>query len=205
MLTLFYDVETTGLWRKELLAENVSQPRLLQLSCKLVDEDRKVRGKFSVVIQPNGWSVEPEAEAHHHISAELAGRCGIPVISALRPFMHIANKAHILVAHNHHGFDRLIIQSEILKAGFDDSYWITRVKDMRCTMELAQPIMKLPGNFGDFKYPSLEEAHNFFLPEMAPFTAQHEGESDTDACERIYWRILDGREALRREALNRAH
>lgn len=196
MLTLFYDTETTGLVRKELPFSDPSQPRLVQIGCKLVGDRREVLARFSAIVRPDGWSIEPEAEAHHHISAELAGRAGIPVQTILKAFMQIADKAHILVAHNHHNHDRLIMLSEIMWAGFDPSYWTGRVKDMRCTMEMAQPIMKLPTSFGEYKYPSLEEAHDFFLPETAPFTAQHEGESDTDACERIYWAIIDQREAL---------
>lgn len=191
MITLFYDCESTGLWHPQLPHDDPTQPRLLQLAYKLVDEQRKRLARGTFLVKPNNWTIEPEAEDHHHITEAMASRAGLDVIEVLRPFLQTAAKAHKIVAHNNHGYDRLLIYSEIVRNGFNPGVWQKRAPDMQCTMEMAKPVMKMPGQYVDFKFPSLEEAHDFFIPSMAPYTSLHDGESDTDACERIFWAILD--------------
>lgn len=191
MITLFYDCEATGLFHHQLPGNDPTQPRLLQLSYKLVDDRRKRLARGTFLVKPDGWSIEPEAEEHHHITEAIASRAGLSVIEVLRPFLLTAMKAHKIVAHNNHGYDRLLIMSEIERNGFNPGIWQKRAPDLLCTQEMATPIMKMPGQYGDFKFPSLQEAHDFFVPTMAPYISAHDGESDTEACERIYWGILD--------------
>lgn len=190
-LTLFYDCESSGLMRPNLEPGDPSQPRLLQLSYKLVDEQRNRVARLTHLVKPDGWSIEPEARSHHHIDEAIASRAGLPMQRVLQMFLWTVTKAGIIVAHNNHGFDRMLIQSEIVRNRYDITPWASRAKDMRCTMEMAKDIVNLPGLYGDAKFPSLEEAHDFFIPSMAHYVSQHDGETDTEACERIFWAILD--------------
>lgn len=192
---LFFDVETSGLWRAALAHDHPSQPHLVQLTAKLVRiADRKKMGGSSWLIQPEGWSIEPEAEEVHHISLDDCRAYGLPISRVLLELEAATRAASLLVAHNAQ-FDRATVWAAISRTGTGTQWWDRLARSFRCTMEETTDIVRLPGQFGGFKFPTLSEAHDHFVPALAPYLTLHQGEADTDACERIWWALQDHKES----------
>lgn len=52
-----------------------------------------------------------------------------------------------------------------------------KVKDLPCPMILSTDILKLPGRFGSYKWPKVEEAYDFFFP-VNDYSEKHRGLDD---------------------------
>lgn len=181
-MRLFYDTETSGLWREDLPYDHPSQPNLVQLGLQLFDAKWQRTGIFVGMIKPDGWSIEPDAERHHGISEARCSRHGVPLVAALTVLQGMCSNARQIIAH-HNEFDRRVIRRELARLGSDGLWWQRHAPNFFCTMEASTPVCQLPGQYG-FKFPSLEEAHHFFYPEHSYRTA-HDAEADTDATVRI--------------------
>ncbi len=191
-MRLFYDTETTGLWRDDLPFDDPSQPRLCQIGLQLYDAAWKRTGIFTALIKPDGWSIEPEAERHLGISEARCARHGVPIVAALTVLQAFSATARQIAAH-HNEFDRKVIRRELAALGSDGLWWQRKAPAFVCTMETSTPICQLPGEFG-FKYPSLEEAHRFLYPGET-YTTAHDAEADVEALVRVF-RALDERGAI---------
>lgn len=190
-MILIWDVESSGLWRDELPLDDPSQPHLLQLACKLVESDLVAgqsicRGRYSAIIKPDGWSIEPQAEAVHGISERLANRVGVPVKAALIAFRTFGILASRAVAH-HVNFDRRVMTNTFRRAN-SEAAWFGARTEFVCTMERSTDVVGIRGEFGN-KFPTLEEAHRHFHPGLN-FTSRHDAEEDLAACEDIYWALV---------------
>lgn len=182
-MRLFYDCETSGLWKEELDWDDPSQPRLLQLGLHFYDAKWNRTGHFVSMIRPDGWSIEPGAEEHHGISEARASRHGVPLVAALTVLQAFSANARRIIAH-HNEFDRRVIRAELRRCGSDGLWWQKKAPLFFCTMEASTPVCQLPGQFG-FKFPSLEEAHRHFYPAQE-YTTKHEADSDTGACADVF-------------------
>lgn len=187
-MRLVYDVETSGLWKDGLPIGDPSQPRIAQVGIKLYDANWNRTGHFVALIRPDGWSMEPEAEAHHGITESRCARHGIPIVAALTVLQGLSANARTIFAHNNE-FDRKMIRSELARLGSDGLWWQRKAPAFFCTMEASTPVCQIPGEFG-FKYPSLEEAHRFFYPGDA-YVTEHDADSDTEATVRVFRALQD--------------
>lgn len=185
-LTLGIDFETSGLVRQNLPLDDPSQPKIVEISARLVDGERQVAG-FDCIIRPDGWSIEPEAEKVHGISEAYAYRHGIGLPAALIMLQAMTERARLIVAHNVE-FERKMIAAELARLKANGRWWHSRAQDLRCTMMLSAPILKLPGDFGEYRWPSLEAAMAHFYPEMG-WTTAHRSGSDVDAC-LLVWKAI---------------
>lgn len=183
-MRLFFDTETSGLWRSDLAWDDPSQPDLAQVGARLYDMEWRCTGSFTLLIKPDGWSMEPGAEAHHGISEMRCARHGVPLVAALSALAGLTANARQLVAH-HVEFDRAVIRAAIQKVGGSGLWWQKKADSFFCTMEAMTPVCQLPGQWGSFKFPSLEEAHRHLFP-AEKFDTQHDAESDLLACLRIF-------------------
>ena len=191
-LDLLIDTETTGLPRKGLPLDDPSQPRILELSARLVDDEFKTVASFSSIIRPDGWAIEPGAQRVHGINEARAYQVGIPITAALVVLQAFTEKARRIVAHNME-FERTLISSELARLRAGGRWWNGRVRDMCCTMLAASEVMKIPGDFGEYRWPKLDAAHSFFYPEEA-WTSTHRADHDLEACLRV-WQALCARAA----------
>lgn len=188
MSTLVFDCEASGLWRPGLPPSDPSQPHLVQLAAKLYSADWTVRGSMNVLIFPDGWSIEPEAEAVHGLSEAVCARYGVFLIRALSLFQGLVEQASEIVAFNLFGYDRKIIVASIYRAGGAGVWWERQSPNMVCAMEAATPLCGLVGQFGD-KYPTLREATAIIVG--SELEGLHDAERDTDATARL-WRTIKG-------------
>lgn len=182
-MRLFFDTETSGLMKDDLPPDHPSQPNLVQLAARLYDAKWKCVGSVTALIKPNGWSIEPEAEAHHGISESRCARYGVELVYALGLFKELATNARQIVAHNMQ-FDRRVIDAALYRVGAEGLWWRKKALVLGCTMEASTPVCQIGGAYG-LKYPSLEEAHRFLMP-TEPYATAHDAEADVLACVRVF-------------------
>lgn len=183
MSALVFDTETTGKAEFKSPYTDNRQPHIVQIGAQLLDAQFKVRHEINFVIKPDGWTVPDEAAAIHGITHADAVACGIPLVDAMRAFSALARSADTLVAHNL-SFDSLVICAAMHRLGFVGDRWIKASHVEFCTMKATTPLCKLPGNYGDFKWPRLEEAYRYcFAKEMV---GAHDAMADVRACAEIF-------------------
>lgn len=189
MSTLVFDTETSGLWRDDLPAMDPNQPHLVQLGAQLFDRHWNKRGHLNVLIRPDGWEIEKQAEAVHGISTATCHRYGVALAEALVAFRAVATPAARVVAHNL-AFDRKILAVAIHRAGGEGVWWHRMAPKFLCTMEAATDACQLPATFGGFKWPSLEEALAVLLPDRQ-IAVRHDTDSDVVACAALYRELIE--------------
>jgi DNA polymerase-3 subunit alpha len=157
MKTLFFDFETTGkILRRELL-NDPAQPRAVSVGLLLVADGYGVIGQSKFLIKPDGFVIPDDVVKVHGITTQMATEYGVPCAVAMQVLNHFAHKADECVAFNA-DFDYKIIQIESMKLG--KPYHMPMEK-VRCCMLPYKDILKIPGLYGDFKWPSLDEVCNF--------------------------------------------
>lgn len=153
MKTLFFDFETTGtIVKREPLADP-RQPRAVSLAAVLTADGVGVVGQFKCLIKPVGFVIPADATRIHGITTEMANECGIAAGVAMQALNHLAHAADECVAFNAE-FDYKLSMIESMKLG--KPLHIQHEK-VFCAMMPYKDLIMLPGNFGDFKWPSLDE------------------------------------------------
>lgn len=184
-MIFFFDTETNGKAEFKLPFTSPLQPELVQLAGILDTLDRRTVGQINFIIEPEGWTIPEEVTKIHGISEEMAKAYGVPRRTALSAFNNMCRKATTISAHNLN-FDRMIMQTACHRAGAPD-----RVAPLRqiCTMEASTDLCKLPGRFGNFKWPKLIEVHHNLFGEC--FEGAHNAMVDVIALRRVFWELVD--------------
>ena len=183
-MKLFIDTETTGLADFYRPASAPHQPRIVQLAALLTDEEGDDVDSFSVIIKPDGFTIPTEAAAIHGITTETAIANGIPTTKAMDMLRGLAEKSDRYIAHNC-SFDSLMVTIEAVRQGWDLKHPLLDKAKWFCTMKATTPICQLPGLYGDYKWPKLQEAFQFAFGQ--PFVGAHDALADVRACKRIYF------------------
>lgn len=178
MRILFFDTETTGKGNFRAAPDAPGQPRLVQLGAATYDETGTEKEAIDLLVKPDGFEIPKEASAIHGITTEEAAAFGIPVKVALILFRAMTEQADVIVAHNA-DYDAMVIEGERRRGGAANG-----ALKCVCTMRRATDICKIPGPYGN-KWPTLTEAHQFFLGEG--FEGAHSALVDVRACARIYF------------------
>lgn len=178
---LFYDTETTGKADFKAPPDAPHQPRLVQLAAIMTTPDNEMVGQFCCVIKPDGWKIEPDAEALHGISLDYANANGIPLNAAFSMFEIFATLCKGKVCHNS-DFDSRIMMGEGIRLGIAE----IEPKPHFCTMKAMTNICQIPNvNRGGFKWPKLEEAYKFCTGNE--LVGAHDALADVQACREIYF------------------
>jgi len=180
-MELFFDTETSGLYKFKLPYSDPSQPWVVQLGMILSDRDF-IYHEVNMIIRADDRIIEPGAEQVHCISKEISNRVGIPENLALTLFNTIRNNADICICHNF-DFDAGLMRAmhhrvKIPGFEFTKSY---------CTMKSSTDLCKLPGRYG-YKWPKLQELHKFLFGEE--FVDAHDALADVRATRRCYYEMV---------------
>lgn len=178
-MDLIFDTETTGFFKFGTPANDPIQPDIVQLGMILAD-GAQIIASISLIVQPEKKISEGAMEAHG-ITEEFAAKHGVPRKVASRLFNQLASKVDCIVAHNI-DFDIGVMATAYLRAG-DDFSKIARIPTI-CTMKGLTKIVKLSGRFGKSKWPTLEEAYEFFLKKPI-VRAAHDALEDSTLCHAI--------------------
>jgi len=192
MLTLVFDTETTG--KADFKAAKLNrlhcQPYIVQLGAILY-EDQQVVAELNLIVDPSykGTRVEVPQEAIdvHGISNEMIEAASFDHKVVIPMFNQLVRKADRLVAHNMQ-FDLLMARSMFTRiaASHDTLLGVPKV----CTMLSAKPVLKLPGKYGDYKWPSLDEAYRT-LVDADGFEGAHDAMVDVRAAAAVLFALED--------------
>lgn len=182
-MILAFDTETTGKADFSAPESANHQPHIVQLGAILFDDSWNVRAELNLIIKPDGWTVPDEASAIHGITTAIANACGVPLSTAMSCFQGLFKVAKVCVAHNI-DFDSLVVSANFMRL----TQCVGIGSDIRergfCTMHAMTPICKLPGRYGDYKWPKLQEAYQHAFGET--FGGAHDAMADVRACGRLY-------------------
>jgi len=196
---IFYDTETTGLVNHKQPAHHPDQPHIVQMGAILTDSQFREQARLNCVVRPDGWEVPPSVTETHGISIEEAveqgirlAACdihgitqdiamdkGIPLILAMGLFNEMCGLADVAVAHNV-DFDKKMVECEYHRLEWGFYYPPVSV----CTMKSTTDLCKLPGRFSNYKWPKLQELHEFLFGEG--FADAHDAMVDIEATIRCY-------------------
>lgn len=185
-MKLFFDTETTGKADFRSAPDADHQPRLVQLGAILTDDAGKELSAINLIVKPSGFEIPEEASRVHGITTQIATDYGVDLEVALPIFERLAKKPQVIAAHNIE-FDLLIMRGELLRFGVEEDPFDGA--KFFCTMQAMTPICKLPGNYGDYKWPRLQEAHKHAFG--SEFEGAHDAMADVRACARLYFWLLN--------------
>lgn len=184
---LFFDTETTGVPKnyKGDVRDLNNWPRVIQLAWALYDKDGTLLKEKVSLIHPDGWEVPKEKFwIDNGFTTEENRRLGSPILHQLNHFRNQINECEYIIAHNM-AFDYPIIASEMIRANVK-----ANKRPMKfCTMEASTDICKIPGQYGKFKWPKLEELHQFLFQEG--FDGAHDAMNDVKACAKCFFEMKD--------------
>jgi len=192
-MELFFDTETSGLYKFKLPPTDPSQPWVVQFGAILSDRNF-IYHEVNLVIKADGRSIEPGAEQIHCISAEISENIGLPEYTVCSLFMVLVEMANTLVCHNF-DFDSGLMQAlahrveQSHNVEYED--WLkVRLKgsSFYCTMKSSTELCKLPGRYGFYKWPKLQELHKFLFGEE--FEDAHDALADVRATRRCYYEMV---------------
>ena len=189
-MILFFDTETTGFYDKKLPVDHKDQPFLVELGYLLTTdygEELVCANHIVHACDKDGKTIEiPEQASNvHGITTETMKLCGIPSISALSAFSHLCKLANTVVAHNFL-FDFNILNLEY--ARIDKLYVLRTHTNTICTMQKSTNFCELPGKFGKYKWPKLEELHEKLFSEG--FVGAHNALTDVRATVKCYFKLV---------------
>jgi DNA polymerase-3 subunit epsilon len=176
---LVFDTETTDMVRWKLPPEHESQPDLVQLGMLLVETAGwSVKARLAALVRlPEGARIEPGARRAHGISEQDCSAYGVAPVVACSLFNQFCMQAEAIVAHNM-SFDHSVMLTALYRLGRKPNRMAG--KRILCTKELSTDLLKLPGKYGGYKWPTLAEAYRFFTGEDVD--GAHDAMVDTEAC-----------------------
>ena len=182
---LFFDTETVGLPKEyDAPAEDTANwPRMVQLSWILTDNQGNYLSKGNYIIRPDGFVVPAEAANIHGITTERALAEGVPLDSAMMLFMRDLDSAEYIVGHNV-SFDIHVVGAEMIRLGMED---VLSPMKAYCTMIASTEYCKLPGNYGHYKWPKLQELHKKLFG--YEFDGAHDSAADIEATCKCFWEM----------------
>jgi DNA polymerase-3 subunit epsilon len=175
---LFFDIETTGKANFKAPPEAEYQPRIVQLGALLCDENATDISAVNLFVKPIS-DIPSEASSIHGITTEFAQSHGVKLYHVLQVYWGLVSAADLIVAHNI-DYDSFVIEGETRRVDADG-----QDKPGFCTMKAMTPVCKIPGNYGDFKWPKLAEAYRHAFGK--DFDGAHDAMSDIRATKEVYF------------------
>jgi len=180
---LFLDCETTGLPPRRGTPPNEfdAWPRLVQVAWALHDDEGNRLSFDSRIVRPDGFEIPLGASNVHGITTDRALAEGEEVHGVLDALADAAAGASLVIAHNA-AFDGPVVAAEYFRMGRTPPF---DPKAMFCTMETGKHFTKIPGRYGDYKWPTLDELHRGLF--LEGFDGAHDAGADVAACARCYY------------------
>lgn len=179
---LIHDVETNKMPDFRLPADHPDNARIIQIAAILLDAELNPVQIMARFIVPDGWTIDPGAEAVHGINKEMCRNQGVPIAQAIAEFDALDDQItpHGTLAAYNIKFDAKLVRGERRRLGLPDRYGSTRSFD---PMRAATPICKMPptpamikSGRNWYKSPRLGEAYRILLGKE--MTGAHDALSD---------------------------
>ena len=186
-MDLIFDTETTGFYKPRTPPNAPIQPDLVQLAALLVDGET-ILSQFALLVLPQK-KIDPGAQEVHGRSMELLETCAVPRLVAVRMFNQFVKRADVIVAHNT-DFDTGVMATAYARSEMIEAYGEIARKPKVCTMKQSAAAVGIPGKFGKSKWPTLEEAYEFFMGVSHKRNA-HDAMEDTLMCHKILCKMRE--------------
>lgn len=187
-MVLVFDTETQHLPDWNARARDPKQPHICEIAAVLFDDSWNDVGELHEIIKPDGWEIPKETSDIHGITQSMAMAVGVDEKAAVAEFLEMLKKATDVVIHNA-SFDCFILRIACRRfnlvpddEGNPDPIGI-KAKSF-CTMKAMTNICRLPGQYGNNKWPKLQEAYQFCFGRE--FDNAHGAMSDVRACAEVY-------------------
>jgi len=186
MKVLLFDTETTGLPTEYKIAAQQSPnnwPHIVDIAWILLDTDtNKILQQKSFIIRPTNWTIPLESTAIHGIHHAFAVSYGAPLEDVIKDFFAI--DCDMYIAHNIK-FDENVIMNAVHWDIDGASYRFN--KPMKCTMNIAKGMCKLPFKNGGrgYKPPKLSELYEHVFHEKPIQSRLHGAMYDTQLLTKI--------------------
>lgn len=198
---MFFDTETNGLSPK-YDPYLTNQPRIVQLSWLVADEDGDIEKKCGYLIKPVDFTISEESIKVHGITQEKALNEGILIKDAISLFLSDLNSCNALVGHNV-SFDIQILRGELERLKI-----VNAIHEMPyyCTMRLSVDYCKIPTEAAyirsfsqylsyslshpreyKYKFPTLIELYDFLFDEK--FDNAHDASADVEATAKCFFEL----------------
>jgi len=179
---LFFDIETTGLPQDHNAdyKQESNWPDIVQLAWIITDKVGRTIKERDFIIKPNGYTIPKASTKIHGISHESAVANGRNLNRVLDKFVEDFQSANLVIAHNLN-FDKNVLFSKLWKKGVDGESISPKTL---CTMVSTTNILKLPGKYGTYKWPKLEELHFHLFSET--FNNAHNALADVRATAKCF-------------------
>lgn len=196
-MILAFDTETTGFMSFKQPLDHPTQPDVIQIAAILAEEDDtqphgyREHAVLACLVDPTpinpGWRMSEGAEACHGISRERVEAEGVPAPEVLATFEDMWASADVHVCHNTQ-FDSRIMGVALCKVGAEPrALQIMNATSFYCTMKRSTDLCKLPGRYGNYKWPKLSELHEHLFGEG--FEGAHDALADVRATLRCYFEM----------------
>lgn len=158
---LVIDTETSGLFDFKQPADAPGQPRLAALAIMQVTDRLELELEHEYLVEPDGWTLDPEAAAVNGLTTDMLLHRGRPVGEVLDVFAAGIEFAHRKVLAWGAQFDLKMLRGEFRRAGRPDLFDQT---PNACVMRAATKYCGIPQKNGrGLKWPTLEEACKILL------------------------------------------
>lgn len=182
---LFFDTETTGLPAdyEAPSSDTANWPRLVQLSWILTDNQGNHLSAGDYIITPKGFVIPTQASDIHKITTDTAIKYGVNLDYAISKFLSALDSAEYIVGHNI-SFDIHVVDAELVRLGLDE---VLYNKKAYCTMIASTDYCKLPGMYGNYKWPKLSELHKKLFD--CDFEGAHNSATDIFITCKCFWEM----------------
>jgi hypothetical protein len=189
---LFVHLATSDFIKRNLPLTDPSQPWIVALAAELADGDGRTLDFVSTRVRAApGRKIREGAEAHHGITSREAAKAGISEIVALGVLCGLAAQARYVVGHGIE-FDRLTVESVLLRSGKDARLWTRPGLESLDPMTTAAPFCRIigepPREDGQYKWPSIDDAVHVLLGE-AKREPPFEPWEDVQRTKRLFWHL----------------
>ena len=178
MSFLVFDTETTGKTLKnEPSPLAIGQPRIVSVAAVLFDNDGKEVSTFYSLIKPTGFVIPEEVTAIHGITTKAALEFGLDFNQVYPMIVDLNDRADRAYAFNL-AFDSFLFDIETAIRYGRHSCFTEYKERTHCLMLHMAQMMKLPGRYGDYAWPKLAAAYEWYFKQPMPPGA-HNALNDT--------------------------
>ena len=183
---IFFDTETTGLPDDfdAPITDVDNWPRIVQISWIMTDDQNNLIKEKDFIIKPEGYEIPYESSEIHGITTEKAMTVGLPMKDVMTTFVNDVKSCDVVVGHNVE-FDINVSRCEAFRLGWSNPF---KGKQVICTMLESTAFCAIPGWYGDYKWPRLQELHKALFG--CYFEDAHNSKADIEATARCFWELV---------------
>ena len=184
---LFFNVQAIGMPKKWSAphTDTFNWPRLLAISWRVMDENRKVTQSEDFIISQEGAEIPVQTEQITGISIERAKEEGKDLKMVLEAFAAAVKDAQYVIAHNMN-YNSNVVGAEMIRKSVSSTLFHS---NNYCIMMESTYHCKLPGKQGRYKWPTMKELYAVLFKEQLPTANRTDVAVETTAL--CFFKLLD--------------